>query len=840
MPAARLHERFRDALVARGVSLDVESRRFAVDFARLVVRALSLSTPSPDELEALNRALRVRTGIDAEAAGALLAMALAPEFRAAVETHALRAFAARFGGQAAEALRAEHAEELDLAGFAQRYGASESLLLLDALFEVAGSDGHIENREVRRLQQAAVELSVDPVLVTALLQKHDPRHASGDLRFPVKGDRMVIGRSPGADICLADPQVALQHAELVKVGAGWRVVDLGSGRPTVVGDAPVTSAPIDEDSVVRIGHFTLRLIAGEVQVFGERSFSALSVRQLKRRIGDVTLLDDVSFTVFTGEVVALVGPSGAGKTTLLNAISGIAPADGGEVLLDGRNFHQLLQVDRSLVGVVPQDDLVNPELLVHESLYYSGRLRFSPDVTSDEVRREVDRVLTELDIQHIRDSRIGDALRRGISGGQRKRVNLGQELLTRSTRLLFLDEPTSGLDPRASQDIVRLVRQLADRGRIVFLVTHDLTPEVMAQVDHLLVLAPGGRLAWFGPPDEGCRYFGVSTPDAIFNRFGDHSPQEWGARFRDAPAHRKYVTTREHLLGLEGVTRQAGRRRGLGRRSPLSQLRTLTARYLKVKLRDRTGMLVLSVQPLVLAAVMWVVFSVPTTPMLFMLALSCMWFGMSASVRELIADRVIWQRENRVGVGVLPYVASKVLVLGAIVGLQCFAISTFLWMATGLGSYGFDPLVLGGVCVLTGFVGLAVGLLTSAVWTSTEAAVGTLPLLLIPQITFSSIMVSVRDMGGMAKAVTWVTIQRYAFDAVIKCGDEVAVATRKTAKWDRQRVNGALYELGLKFSDRADDIGFTLVQLCLILSGFAFVVLGVAVAIVYRRTRSVS
>ena len=836
MPAARLQERFREVLAQLGGDLEPEELSFAVDFTRLAIRALSLVDPHDDQLRALEAAVVARTGVDAAAAQALLRLALAPEFRAAVDHHGLRAFAARFGDGAASVLREESAEELDVEGFASRYGPSESLLLLDTLFEVAVADGEVSRSDVRRLQQAAVDLGVDPVLVTALLQKHDPRHAKGDLRFPLTGERLVIGRSPGADIVLADPQVAPQHAELVRVGDGWRVVDLGSGRPTVVGGAPVASAPLDEATTLRIGPYALRLVDDAVQVFGERSFSALSVRGLRRRIGDVSLLDDVSFTVFTGEVVALVGPSGAGKTTLLNAISGIAPPDSGEVLLDGRDFHRLLQVDRSLVGMVPQDDLVNPELKVEESLFFSGRLRFPPDVTRAEVDREVDRVLAELDIEHIRESRIGDALRRGISGGQRKRVNLGQELLTRTTRLLFLDEPTSGLDPRASQDIVRLVRQLADRGRIVFLVTHDLTPEVMAQCDHLLVLAPGGRLAWFGPPDEACRYFGVGTPDAIFNRFGDHSPEGWGERFRAATAYRKFVTTREHLLGLEGVSRSDQTDQQTGRSSPFAQLRTLTARTLQVKLRDPTGMAVLAVQPVVLAFVMAVVFPEHTPGLFFMLALSCMWFGMSASVRELISDRVIWQRESRVGVGVLPYVGAKVIVLGAMVALQCLSLSGAMWVVFTLGDHGFDPLVFGAVNALIGALGLSVGMLTSAVWTSSEAAVGTLPLLLIPQIAFSSIMVSLRQMEPVAKALSWVTFQRYSFNAVLRCGDEIAMLDRRTADFDMTPLGGVLFQLGLKFTDAADDMGFTLAQLCGIQGGFSVVMLAIAVAIVHVRT----
>ena len=178
-------------------------------------------------------------------------------------------------------------------------------------------------------------------------------------------------------------------------------------------------------------------------------------------------------------------------------------------------FHQALERDRSLVGI-GQDDLVLPELPLR-ILVHSGRLRLPPHFSEKEVWTEVDRVLIELDIDHIRHQRIGDAVRRGISGGQRKRVNLGQELISQSTKILFLDEPTSGLDPRASQDIVRLVRRLADRGRIVFLVTHDLTEQVVSQVDNLLVMIKGGRLAFFGRQIRSLSFFNVPSADAIFN-----------------------------------------------------------------------------------------------------------------------------------------------------------------------------------------------------------------------------------------------------------------------------------------------------------------------------------
>ena len=190
-----------------------------------------------------------------------------------------------------------------------------------------------------------------------------------------------------------------------------------------------------------------------------------------------------TFEAAPGKMIAIVGPSGAGKTTLLNAITGVAPANFGDVIFDGQSFHRMLAADKSIVGIVPQDDVVHAELTVHESLWYSARLRFPPGTARKAIKSEVGRVEAELDIERIRHSRIGDAMRRGISGGQRKRVNLGQELLTRTTRVLFLDEPTSGLDPQTAQGIVSLIRQLADGGRIVFLVTHDVTPSILSMVD---------------------------------------------------------------------------------------------------------------------------------------------------------------------------------------------------------------------------------------------------------------------------------------------------------------------------------------------------------------------
>jgi ABC-type multidrug transport system ATPase subunit len=819
--SAQLEDRFKAALAEAKLQADEDAVRFAVEFSRLLVRIL------PDEIEVaaynvIRDSIIARSNLANDAVEILLKLALAPENRGGIGDDELRAFGARFGAAEEGALRAAVEEELNLSEFAKQYGAGEALLLLDALFTVCAVDGVIDRDEIGRLNSAARELNIDQMLVGALFRKHDVRHATGDFTFDLTADRYVIGRSNAAEIQLPDPQVALRHAELVRTGDSWRIVDSKSGRPTLLNGQPINSAPLAPGDQLRVGSYSLSLDAGTntLKAFGLKAFSALSVRQIKRNIGDIVLLDDVNFTVFSGEVIAVVGPSGAGKTTLLNAIAGIAPADTGDVLLDGQSFHAMLASDRSIIGTVPQDDVVHPELTVEESLYYSGRLRFPPDVKGETIQGEVDRVLKELGIDHIRESRIGDAVRRGISGGQRKRVNLGQELLTRSTKVLFLDEPTSGLDPQTAQDIVSLIRQLADDGRIIFLVTHDVTPSILSMVDHLMVLAPGGRLAWFGPPDDAAGYFGVKSIDEIFARLPDASPQEWGKKYKQGNEFRKLVRTREQLLGLDGVEIQKHDNAVKQQQSSLLHFRTLTERYFKVKIRDSIGLGVLLAQAPILGVAMWIVFPDPDPATMFMLALSALWFGASASVRELIAERTIWRREARVGLGTLPYLGSKVAVLGLIVTIQCVVLAGMNWALLGMHEFGFSFWALTGVTTLTGLVGMSMGLLMSSIFSSSEAAVGTLPLLLIPQITFGGLIVKIKEMGALAKGISYLMIVRYSFDATIKTGEELTRPARYGNEREAMGIGGFLYDLGLRETSQADDMGMSLTVLSLILLGF--------------------
>jgi hypothetical protein len=194
-------------------------------------------------------------------------------------------------------------------------------------------------------------------------------------------------------------------------------------------------------------------------------------------------------------------------------------------------------------------------------------------------------------------------------------------------------------------------------------------------------------------------------------------------------------------------------------------------------------------------------------------------------VRELIADRALWRREARVGLGTLPYVASKVWVLGFLVAVQCTMLSTLCYILLPMwGEYGFSWFWLSFVCSLTGWIGMALGLYISARLSSSEAAVGTLPLVLIPQITFSGLIVKVKEMGALAKAFSYLMIVRYSFEATIKTGERL---TEPLVGGQQERaakpLSGVLYNLGFKTTASVEDMGIPfLVLIAILLAILAF------------------
>ncbi len=322
--------------------------------------------------------------------------------------------------------------------------------------------------------------------------------------FDARAQKTIrIGRAPDNDYRIDDSRVSRYHAVLERVGARYRIRDLRSDNGTFVNGKRVEREQfIAEGDVIHIANIKLRFAEDGLQQT-EAGGLRLDLFGLRKVVDKgKNLLQDISLSILPREFVALVGTSGAGKSTLLDAMNGFRPATQGHILVNGVSLYEHFDAYRSEMGYVPQDDIMHRELTVYEALDYAAKLRMPSDTSAQERARRVEQVLQDLDLGQRRDLPIHK-----LSGGQRKRVSIGIELITQP-RLFFLDEATSGLDPGTEKGLMKLLRQLAEdprEGRTIILITHA-TKNVML-CDQVIFLTRGGYLAFFGPPDKALQYF---------------------------------------------------------------------------------------------------------------------------------------------------------------------------------------------------------------------------------------------------------------------------------------------------------------------------------------------
>ena len=363
-------------------------------------------------------------------------------------------------------------------------------------------------------------------------------------RMPLPAKAMRIGRVPDNDLVLSDLNVSRHHAELRKSPSGsYEIVDLGSHNGTFVNGQRVTAQMLTEQDLVSIGSSTFRLKDGELIQWVDDGLITFTAQDLVVKVsGGKVLLDRVTFPIPEKCLLGVIGPSGAGKSTLLGALTGMRPADTGTVLYDNRDLYQNYNELRYRIGLVPQESVLHTQLTARRALQYSAELRFPADTKPAERDVRVDEVMTELGLTKHANTRADR-----LSGGQLKRVNVAQELLTKPS-LLFLDEPTSGLDPGLDKSVMEQMRDLAHDGRTVIVVTHSVAN--LDTCDRLLVLVPGGRIAYYGPPDEGLSYFGQPGWAEVFQAFEAYPDRDWAAEFAASPAYTQYV------LGLRRTRRR--------------------------------------------------------------------------------------------------------------------------------------------------------------------------------------------------------------------------------------------------------------------------------------------
>ncbi len=483
--------------------------------------------------------------------------------------------------------------------------------------------------------------------------------------------------------------------------------------------------------------------------------SRLSRRMRLARRDEVTLLDDVSFTLTAGQLVAIVGPSGAGKTTLLEAIAGIVPASSGSVRFDGVDVHANLGAFRSRLGYVPQDDIIHADLPLVRTLRYAARLRLPSSTTAAEVDDAVHDALAAVGLTGHADVRVGS-----LSGGQRKRASIAVELLT-DPHVFFLDEPTSGLDPVTSAELIARLRQLADRSATVVFTTHSV--DDLTLCDRIVFMTRGGRVGFVGTVDEALAHFDADSVPELYRRLADldgTTAMAGTAVAAPAPdaAHRDPI--RRPVAG--GFT----------------QWGVLTRRTFEILVRNRLTLGILVGSPALVVAMFALLFRPgafdfqdpsPSSMVMigFWVVFAAFFFGLTYGLLQICTERTILRRERLVGLQPGAYVASKVTILVPFLLLVVVAMLGVLRLLDRLPSRPLSTYAsMGFGLLLCAIAALGLGLLTSAMVGNVAQATLALPMLCFPAVLFSGAILPVNLMANAGAALSLAIPTRWSFEAI--------------------------------------------------------------------------
>ncbi|KOG17657.1 FHA domain-containing protein [Streptomyces wedmorensis] len=588
------------------------------------------------------------------------------------------------------------------------------------------------------------------------------------------GHVMRIGRALENELVVSDLQVSRHHAEFHATPDGrFEIRDLGSHNGTYVNGQPIAkggTALLGPQDIVGVGHSTFRIVGGQLEEFVDTGSVSFSARHLTVTVdGGKQILKDVSFGVPEKSLIGVIGPSGSGKSTLLKALTGYRPANEGDVLYDNRSLYKQFAELRQRIGLVPQDDILHKELTVQKALRYAAKLRFPGDTATAEREARIDEVLRELKLDIHKEKKVTS-----LSGGQRKRVSVALELLTKPS-LIFLDEPTSGLDPGMDRDVMQLLRGLADDGRTVLVVTHSVAE--LGLCDKLLVMAPGGSVAYFGPPEEALNFFGYSTWADVFSAFENYRDYDWAGRWKGSQHYQMYAADIDAVAAQPVQMPQQAMSRPPKPQGWGSQLWTLIRRYVSVIASDVGFMALMVILPAVLGAVSVVIpadfgLGKPTPPSRFngdagtimlILAVGMCFSGAANSVRELIKERVIYERERAVGLSRSAYLMSKVIVLGLITAFQGVIICAIGFSTRALPEEGLLMPPAVELCIQViglGLTSMMVGLVISALVKTAEKTMPLLVMFAIIQVVFTGILFQVYDSPGLEQ-FAWLMPSRW-------------------------------------------------------------------------------
>lgn len=566
---------------------------------------------------------------------------------------------------------------------------------------------------------------------------------------------ITIGRKAECNIVLPHVSVSKLHAKIVLEDGQYYLIDQNSTNGIIVNGKQVKGKVLlHEKDVIVITNS--KLIFTKNTIFYCCFKSGISVeavdvviRRGKGRKSFITC-NHTTVSVKPGELVAIIGGSGAGKSTVLNSMCGYLQPTSGDIYINGTNLYHNFDSLKKLIGYVPQSDIVYDNLTLYDMLMYTAKLRLPKDISKTEREAIINRAIETVELTEKKDSMI-----KALSGGQRKRASIAVELLA-DPNLLFLDEPASGLDPGTERNLMQSLRQMADDGKTVILVTHSTLQLQMC--DKIIFMGKGGNLCFFGSYDEALSFFGVSDIVDIYNLITEQAPK-WKQKFRDTEAEQGKVRSSASLS--KHTNEKCGWR----------QLFILCIRYFKLLSNDRQRLLLILLQAPVLALLISFVADGKqydqyemTKSLLFALSCSAFWIGMLNSIQEICKERTIVKREYMTGLSLTAYIASKIIVLGVLCMLQCVLVVGVFTLLIGLPESGVFLPVFAEIymtTLLTALASVAMGLLVSALFTNADRAMTVAPILLMPQILFSGLIFK---LDGATKIISWFAICRWSME----------------------------------------------------------------------------
>lgn len=520
----------------------------------------------------------------------------------------------------------------------------------------------------------------------------------------------------------------------------------------------------------------------------------------------------------SGKLIGIMGGSGAGKSTLLNVLNGNETPSAGGVFINGINIHTEKAKIEGVIGHVSQDDLLIEELTVYQNLFYNAKLCFG-NLEDDKISEMVMNTLKNLGLEHTKDLKVGSPLEKTISGGQRKRLNIALELI-REPAVLFLDEPTSGLSSRDSENIMDLLKELALKGKLVFVVIHQPSSDIFKMFDKLQILDVGGYPVYYGNPVDAVIYFkrlvhhvnaeesecsecGNVNPELIFNiietkvvdEYGHQtdlrkfSPNEWNIYYKDI-LEEKLETVNEQNSKPDSTFKIPGK---------FKQFLVFMTRDVKSKLTNTQYLLISLLEAPVLAFVLaylvryfnideensvgYIFNKNENAPAyMFMSVVVALFIGLTVSAEEIIKDRKIQKREAFLNLSKSSYLFSKVAIMFALSAIQ-----TLSYVIVGNSILGIKDMWLDYWLVLftTSCFANMLGLNISASFNSAVTIYIMIPFLIIPQLLLSGVIVkfdklnpTLAKQGGVP---FWgeVMTSRWAYEAL-------AVNQFKANKFEKQ------------------------------------------------------